>query len=87
MDYFEKLAAYCIEVKGAPVGFDVVEVGCVGGSETAWPPDHTHVEVKGAIYPPITKGPRKGKPNYRNPVEGSKRTYYLERAEAAKVGE
>lgn len=38
-------------------------------------------EINGAVYPPKTKGPQAGKPNYRKPVLGTKATVWLTEAE------
>ena len=34
-------------------------------------------KLDGAVYPPITRGERRGEPNWRKPVEWSKKTVYI----------
>lgn len=39
------------------------------------------IEVQGGVYPPIARGPNKGKPNWRKPVLGTKLATWISPAE------
>lgn len=39
------------------------------------------VRIVGAVFPAIEKGNRKGKPNFRKPVVGTKRSFFVSEAE------
>lgn len=71
MNWFEKIEAECLR-RGAPDGWQVVRSELLGSH-----PNYTHHQFTGAVYPPITRGARKGRPNYRRPVNGTHRVFIL----------
>lgn len=75
MSYFTELEQRCIAEFGAPEGFAIVETELVGSGRK--PNEFTHCKVIGAVYEPITRGKRKGEPNWRKPIDGTKYVYYL----------
>lgn len=75
MSYFPEFEERCRAEFGAPEGFTIVEAELVGTGRK--PTEYTHCKVVGAVYEPITRGKRKGEPNWRKPVEGTKYVYYL----------
>lgn len=77
---FEELSNYCVKEFGAPNGFTISEAQLIGG-DGKWP-NFTHTKVNGAVYPLITRGKRVGEFNWKKPIEGTKREYYIPRGEA-----
>jgi hypothetical protein len=70
--WFQRMADLCIE-QGAPEGWEVSVSEMLGNY-----PTYSHYQFKGAVYPPILRGPRKGRPNYKKPVPGTERTYVFD---------
>lgn len=75
LSWWDKVANKCIE-KGAPEGWTVAVSSLLGTH-----PNYTHYEIKGAVYLPLTKGLRKGKPNFKKPVPGTEGSYIFSLAE------
>lgn len=76
MSYFPEFEERCRAEFGASEDFTIIEAELVGSVRK--PNEYTHCKVIGAVYAPVTRGKRKGQPNWRKPVEGTSRTYYLE---------
>jgi len=77
-DHFDAMAEVLRESHDLPLGWKLVSMGWIGGKK----PEHwTHMEMKGAVYPLVTRGKRKGYPNYRKPDPATNRTIILSAAE------
>ena len=75
MGWFDELSVRCVAEFGAPDGFTVVEAALVGGDGTR--ENFTHCKVRGAVYEPVTRGKRRGEPNWRKPNPGTKREFFI----------
>lgn len=57
------------EAHGLPVGWQAWHLEVIGDR---------HLKIEGGVYPgTFTKGPRKGRPNYRKPSPGTERMIVL----------
>lgn len=84
MSYFPEFEERCRTEFGAPEGFTIIEAELVGSGRK--PNEYTHCKVTGAVYEPVTRGKRKGEPNWRKAVEGTERVYYLSTSHSDRCG-
>lgn len=63
------------EAHNLPKGWQPVKLECLGTGRT-------HIMVTGAVYPKkLTRGPRKGRTDFRKPVIGTERVLVITNAE------
>jgi hypothetical protein len=70
--WFSRMETLCV-AQGAPEGWKIAVSEMLGNY-----PKYTHYQFKGAVYPPLQRGARKGSPNYRRPAPGTERTYIFD---------
>ena len=69
--WHQRVADECIR-RGAPEGWTVSVSEMLGSY-----PNYTHYQFTGAVYQPLLRGPRKGRPNYKRPIPGTERKFIM----------